>query len=155
MISDYLQAGSLIADRVRQQCTDIKRVSPLGNLYALLEDEPDRMAQHISGQLPAVFVGFDGEAIGDTTGDGITHVAQQRWLVVLAVGNYRRADTAEGVTESAGPLLSGLVQALTGWRPEGFTELTRQAAPRPGYLAGVGFFPLTFATDLVVEGTTN
>lgn len=155
MIADYLQAGSLIEARIRAAATTINRVSPLGNLYALLENEPDRMAQHISGQLPAAFVGFDGETIGDTAGDDFTHVAVQRWMVVLAVGNYRNADTAQGVTADAGPLLSTLVQALTGWAPAGFTRLERQAAPRPGYLAGVGFFPLVFATTLFVDGLTE
>lgn len=154
MIDDYLAAGNLIAERVRAECLAIRRVQPLGNLYALLDEEPQAMAQHINGQLPAVFVGFDGETIGDTAGDGIAHVAEQRWLVVLAVGNYRRADTAGGVTDEAGPHLSSLVAALTGWQPDGFTELHRQVAPRPGYLAGVGFFPLVFSTDLFVEGTS-
>jgi hypothetical protein len=155
MIADYLQAGSLIEARIRSATSNIKRVSPLGNLYSLLEEEPQRMAAHISGQLPKAFVGFDGEIPGDVAGDGFTHLVAQRWLVVLAVGNYRNADTAQGVTADAGPLLSELVQALTGWTPMGFTRLERQAAPRPGYLAGVGFFPLVFATTLVVEGLTE
>jgi hypothetical protein len=156
MIADYLQAGSLIEERIRLAGTAIKRVSPLGNLYSLLENEPDKMAAHISGQLPAAFVGFDGESPGDVAGDGFTHLVAQRWLVVLAVGNYRNADTAQGVTADAGPLLTALVKALTGWAPSAdFTKLMRQAAPRPGYLAGVGFFPLVFATTLVVEGLTE
>lgn len=153
MITDYLQAGALIAARIQSAAPNIKRVAPLGNLYALLEGEPDRMAQHIAGQLPAVFVGFDGEQPGDSAGDDFTHVAEQSWLVVLAVGNYRNADTAQGVTADAGPLLSALLQALTGHKlSTDFTVLRRQAAPRPGYLAGVGFFPLRFSTSLVVEG---
>lgn len=156
MIADYLQAGSLIEARIRSAAPSITRVSPLGSLYSLLENEPERMAAHISGQLPAAFVGFDGEVPGDVTGDGFTHVVEQRWLVVLAVGNYRNADTAAGVTADAGPLLSELVQALTGWVPStDFMNLQRRTAPRPGYLAGVGFFPLVFATTLVVEGLTE
>lgn len=156
MLTDYLQAGSLIEARIRTAAPTIKRVSPLGNLYSLLENEPDRMAAHISGQLPAAFVGFDGEAPGDAAGDDFTHLVMQRWLVVLAVGNYRASDTAAGVTADAGPLLSELVQALTGWAPSAdFSKLVRQAAPRPGYLAGVGFFPLVFATTLVVEGLSE
>lgn len=153
MVADYLAAGSLIAARITARVSSIKRVEALGQLYSLLEEEPQAMAQYLSGKLPAAFVGFDGEAIGDTAGDNITHVAEQRWLVVLAVGNYRRADTNQGVVDEAGPILARLVEALTGWVPEGFTELTRQAAPRPGYLAGVGFFPLVFSTDLYIEGT--
>lgn len=152
MIADYLAAGSLIAARIAAQVASIKRVDALGQLYSLLEEEPQAMARHISGKLPAAFVGFDGEAIGDTAGDGAVHVATQRWLVVLAVGNYRRADTNQGVVDEAGPILAALVEALTGWTPAGFTALTRQAAPRPGYLAGMGFFPLIFSTDLFVDG---
>lgn len=152
MIADYLSAGSLIESRIVARAPAIKRVAAMGNLYSLLEAEPTEFLKQVSGQLPAAYVGFDGETIGDTTGDGFTHVVLQRWLIVLVVGNYRNADRAEGVVDAAGPLLSTLVAALTGWRPEGFTELERQTAPRPGYLAGVGFFPLSFATTLVVEG---
>lgn len=155
MIADYLAAGGLIEARIRASVPDIKRVAALGNLYALLEAEPEDFLKQVSGKLPAAFVGFDGEAIGDAAGDGISHVALQRWLIVLVVGNYRQADRAEGVVDAAGPLLSQLLVALTGWRPVGFSELMRQAAPRPGYLAGVGFFPLVFATTLVVDGTTE
>lgn len=71
------------------------------------------------------------------------------------MGNYRRTDTNKGVVDAAGPLLTQLVQALSGWKPAGFTELIRQAAPRPGYRAGVGFFPLVFTTNLNVEGLTD
>lgn len=155
MTTDYLVAGSLIEARISNVVPLIKRVSPLGNLYSLLESDPDKMAAHINGQLPAAFVGFDGEVIGGSAGAEHAHIVVQRWLVVLAVGNYRNADTAQGVTAAAGPLLYELVRALTGWQPEGFTELERQAAPRPGYLAGVGFFPLAFATTMVVEGLTE
>jgi hypothetical protein len=153
MIADYLSAGSLIEARIVAKAPAIKRVAAMGNLYSLLEAEPTEFLKQVSGQLPAAYVGFDGETIGDTTGDGITHVVLQRWLIVLVVGNYRNADRAEGVVDAAGPLLSTLVAALTGWHPStDFTELIRQSAPRPGYLAGVGFFPLSFATALVVEG---
>lgn len=156
MIADYLQAGALIEERIRDAAPNILRVSPLAALYALLENEPDRMAAHISGQMPAAFVGFDGEVPGDTAGDGFTHVVAQRWMVVLAVSNLRDVDTGRGVTAAAGPLLSDLVAALTGWKPsDDFAVLQRQPAPRPGYLAGVGFFPLVFATTLVVEGLTQ
>lgn len=154
MIADYLAAGALIEARIQAKAPDIKRVAALGSLYTLLEAEPEDFLKQVSGKLPAAFVGFDGELIGDTAGDGISHIALQRWLIVLVVGNYRQADRGEGVVDAAGPLLSQLVAALTGWRPDGFTELMRQSAPRPGYLVGVGFFPLSFVTALAVDGIT-
>lgn len=149
---DYLGAGALIAERIRAKAPDIKRVELLGNLYALLEKDPAEMAKALNTQSPVVFVGLDGEQIGDSTGDGITHVAEQHWMIVLAVANYRKSGTAQGVLDEAGPLLGELIVALAGWTPDGFTALHRQAAPRPGYLAGVGFFPMVFTTDLIVEG---
>jgi hypothetical protein len=153
MNDDYLAAGPLIEARIVDK-TDIKRVQGVGDLATWLEDEAEFQKQ-LSGKLPAVFVGFDGDMIGPMTGEGSDHVAAQRWLVVLAVGSYRRTDTNEGVVKEAGPALTQLLRALCGWKPAGFTELIRQAAPRPGYRAGVGFFPLVFTTDLNVEGLTD
>ncbi|MDT3707479.1 MAG: hypothetical protein ROZ09_11675 [Thiobacillus sp.] len=155
MIEDYLAAGALIEDRIRDKVPEIRRVEGVGDLTTLLENDAEEFLKQISGKLPSAFVGFDGETIGDMAGNGSDHVAGQRYLVVLAVGNYRRADTNKGVVDTAGPLLSKLVAALSGWKPMGFTELIRQAAPRPGYRAGVGFFPLVFTTDLFVEGLTE
>ena len=152
MNADYLAAGGLIAQRIADRAPNIKRVAALGNLYALLDAAPAELNKQAFGLLPAAFVGFDGEVIGDSAGDEFTHIALQSWLVVLVVGNYRKADSGEGVIEAAGPLLSQLVAALTGWQPDGFSPLKRQPSPRPGYLAGIGFFPLTFSTALVVEG---
>ena len=153
MIEDYLAAGPLIEARIRDKVGGIKRIEGVGDLTAWLEDEAE-FEKQISGKLPAAFVGYDGDVIGAMAGDGFAHVAAQRWLVVLAVGNYRRADTAKGVVEAAGPLLAQLMAALNGWKPEGFSELKRQVAPRPGYRAGVGFFPLMFSIDVPVEGLT-
>lgn len=152
-MDDYLAAGSLIEARIRDKAPGLKRVEGVGDLTAWLEDDAE-FEKQISGKLPAAFVGYDGDVLGDMTGEGSDHVAAQRWLVVLAVGNYRRADTAKGVVSDAGPLLAQLMAALNGWRPAGFTELIRQAAPRPGYRAGVGFFPLVFSTNVFVEGLT-
>lgn len=154
MITDYLAAGPLIEARIVDQVPTIKRVEGIADLTALLADEAE-FEKQISGKLPAVFVGFDGETIGDMTGDGSAHVAAQRWLVVLAVGNYRRSDTNKGVVDAAGPLLAQLMTPLNGWKPLGFTELIRQPAPRPGYRAGVGFFPLVFTTNVFVDGSTD
>lgn len=150
-MDDYLAAGALIEDRIREKAPNLKRVEVVGDLVTWLEDEAE-FEKQISGKLPAAFVGYDGDVLGDMTGEGSDHVAAQRWLVVLAVGNYRRADTARGVVSDAGPLLAQLMAALNGWKPTGFTELIRQAAPRPGYRAGVGFFPLVFSTNVFVEG---
>lgn len=154
MLDNYLAAGALIEARIVAKAPNLKRVEGVGDLTAWLEDEAE-FEKQISGKLPAAFVGYDGDVLGDMTGDGFTHVAGQRWLVVLAVGNYRRADTNKGVVDAAGPLLSQLMAALNGWKPEGFTELIRQAAPRPGYRAGVGFYPLVFSTNVFVEGLTD
>lgn len=154
MIEDYLAAGDLIAARIRETVPGVRRIEGVGDLATWMEDEAE-FEKQISGLMPAVFVGYDGDVLGDMTGEGSDHVAGQRWLIVLAVGNYRRADTNKGVVDAAGPLLSKLMVQLNGWKPAGFTELKRQAAPRPGYLKGVGFFPLVFATNVFVDGTTE
>jgi hypothetical protein len=147
--TDYLAAGALIEARIRAR-VPVKRVEELATLYDMLDS--DSLDALTSGLLPAAFVGYDGDQPGDVTEDGRMQVVGQRWLVVLVVANARNADTGRGVARAAGPLLLDLVRALTGWQPEGFSELIRQVPPRPGYRAGVGFYPLTFFTAAVVEG---
>lgn len=150
---NYLAAGGLIKARIAERIPQVKRVEEIADLYARLEEGEEAMARYISGQAPAVFVGFDGEQLGDMTADGAAHVAHQRWLVVLAVKNYRTERQDGSLQDEAGELLTELLVALAGWQPEGFTELRRQAAPRPGYLAGVGFFPLVFSTAIFLPPT--
>lgn len=147
---DYLAAGALIEARIRDEVPSIKRVEELATLYEALDS--DDIGRLTSGQMPAAFVGYDGDVPGDRAGGGSSQVIAQRYMVVLAVANVRRADTGKGVVQSAGQLLVGLVRGLSGWTPEGFTELMRQAAPRPGFRAGVGFYPLMYTTQMVVEG---
>lgn len=149
---DYLALGPLLMQRVRDAVPGIHRVEELANLYDALDAE-DGLGSLTSRQMPAVFVGYDGDLPGPSAGGGASHVAVQRWLVVLAVTNARRADTGAGVLRDAGPLLAELLGALAGWEPEGHLMLSRESAPRPGYRAGVGFFPMMFSTAVTVERT--
>lgn len=96
MVADYLAAGSLIAARITAQVASIKRVDALGQLYSLLEEEPQAMAQHISGKLPAAFVGFDGEAIREGY-DLETELKYARIGVGAAMGMY--APTTDEIQE--------------------------------------------------------
>lgn len=149
--ADYLALGPLLAERILQRVPQIKRVGELANLYEAL-DSADGLGALTSGQMPAVFVGYDGDVPGDTAGDGKAGVEQQRWLVVLAVASVRNADRGAGVQRTAGPLLAQLRQAIYGWNPQGFFQMSRLVSPRPGYRDGVGFFPLMFSTAIAIEG---
>lgn len=152
--SDYLAAGPLIQARIRDLVRDIQRVDELADLLDQLNAE-NGLGNLTSGKMPAAFVGYDGDAPGDVAGDGIGHVRQQSWMVVLAVASARRQDTGAGVLRSAGPLLTQLIRALSGYAPEGFLPLIPQPAPRPGYRDGVGFFPLSFSTAVAIEGVDD
>lgn len=150
LAGDFLGLGPLIQQRVRDTVKSARRVEEIANLYDALDAE-DGLGELAGRQLPAVFFGFDGDQPGAATGDGRSHVAVQRWMVILVVGNARRADVGHGVLREAGPLLAELLAALSGWEPEGHLALTRITAPRPGYRAGVGFFPVMFSTAVVVD----
>lgn len=149
--SDYLAAGPLIQARIRDLVRDIQRVDELADLLDQLNADSG-LHNLTSGRMPAVFVGYDGDLPGDVAGDGAGHVRRQSWLVVLAVANARRQDAGTGVLRSAGPLLTRLIRALSGYAPEGFLPLIPQPAPKPGYRDGVGFFPLMFSTAVAIEG---
>ena len=76
-MDDYLAAGALIEGRIRDKVPHLKRVEGVGDLTAWLEDEAE-FEKQISGKLPAAFVGYDGDVLGDMTGEGSDHVAGQR-----------------------------------------------------------------------------
>jgi len=141
MLADYLAAGPLIMQRIRDAVADIAAVLPARDLSRLAESEL---------QSPAVFVVYDGDRLGDAAGRGGARIVHQRWLVVLAVRNAAQSDGGAALTGDAGPLLSDLLEALQGWAPSvDHRPLYRVAAPLPGYSPAFGFYPLAFEAALI------
>lgn len=143
MIADYLAAGALIEQRVQASLPQLL-VKSIADVADLEEKTPKDLA---------VFIVYDGDVPAGIAGQNESQLVQQHWLLVLAVRNRRGQATGAGVQDAAGPLLSDLIALMLGWRPsDQFTSLRRVAAPKPGFSASFGYYPLRFETYLITEG---
>ncbi|GBL46225.1 phage protein [Sulfuriferula multivorans] len=143
MIADYLAAGALIEAHVRANLPqlDVKAITDIADLDA-------KTAKDL-----ALFVIYDGDTPAGIAGQNESQLVQQHWLLVLAVRNRRGQATGAGVQDAAGPLLAELIALMLGWRPSAeFTALRRASAPKPGFSASFGYYPLRFETYLITEG---
>ncbi|MDX1464122.1 MAG: hypothetical protein R3215_00285 [Halomonas sp.] len=145
---DYLVAEGLILARLETELADLAGLKVLSTADLAGVDEG---AQHT----PALHVVYMGDAVpgGEQVDQGNYHVLRQRWMVVAAVRNARQQRSGQATRAEAGPLLSRVIQALSGWRPgEGLGSLTRVSAPRPAFTpGGFGYFPLQFETVLMTR----
>lgn len=91
--------------------------------------------------VPAVHVIFGGhqERVQDHLVERV-----ERWLTVVAVRNARSQVSGQDARADAGPILTDLHAALLGWQPKGVKPVQPAAAPRPGFSAGFGYFPLAW-----------
>lgn len=141
MLADYLAAGLLLMQRIRDAVPGVVAVLAARDLSRLAES---------TLQSPSVFVVYDGDRLGDAAGRGGARIVHQRWLVVLAVRNATQTDGGAALTTEAGPLISDLLSALQGWEPsEDHRPLYRVAAPLPGFSPAFGFYPLAFEAALI------
>lgn len=140
---DFLHLESQIIDRLGE------RLSP--DIHRLTAADLAGVAEG-SQPTPAVHVVFDGYRIQDHKIPAIAAVTQQ-WLTVIAVRNRRGGSTGDGARASAGPIIGDVLSSLHGWRPDGASVLKLAAAPRPGYVAGFAYFPLSWTTTIVTKPT--
>lgn len=145
MLADYLAAEAAIIGRLKEQVAGFAGVLGAGDLGAVEEK---------SQQTPAAHVLYDGDVVaGGGDGRGGNNAAQmvmQRWMVVVAVRNARDPLGGTGARADAGPLITGVIRALSGWAPTEFHRpLRRVQAPRPGYNKGFAYFPLVFEGQIL------
>lgn len=145
-MDNYLAAAQLIIDRLKDQVDALATVSDWSE-YATLDEA--------TFNSPAAYVLFLGYRPTQEHSDGSVQQTEQLWGVVVAVRNARQARAKSGVREDAGPLMASVMAALQGWRPSkehSALKLTSVDAARPTYGATVGFFPMIFASKVVIEG---
>ncbi len=144
MIADYLSAGAAIVARLEAWLPGVSAV----------RQAPSRAAVNESalGSL-AVLVVYDGDRLGDEAGRGRAQIVHQQWLVLLAVRHAAQGDGGAAQAALAGPLLSRLLEALSGWPPSPeHRPLIRIAAPRPAHTPGFTYYPLAFETAVSTLG---
>ncbi len=151
--TDYLVAEGLILARLEAELADLSSSAGLKVLSAADLAGVAEGAQHT----PAVHVIYMGDQVpgGDAVDEGNYHLIRQRWMAVVAVRNARSQRTGQAARDAAGPILSRVIQVLSGWRPgQGLGPLRRVSAPAPAFTpGGFAYFPLQFEITLVTSAS--
>lgn len=133
--ANYFDAATALRERLLQELPQMRSVRTASGLAEVA---------HLTPDAPALILCWDGDAGMQDNGCLVT--VEQRWIVAVAVRSARDTAGGSGVIEAAGPLFSAVLAALAGWKPDlpGAGRLRRVEAPRPGFDAGYGLFPLAF-----------
>ncbi len=144
MLADYLAAGALIVARLTTWLPGVSAVRQAAARQAVNESALGAMT---------VLVVYDGDRLGDEAGRGRAQIVHQQWLVLLAVRHATQGDGGAAQASLAGPLLSRLLEALSGWAPSAeHRPLTRISAPRPVHTPGFTYYPLAFECAVSTVG---
>ncbi|MBF0137469.1 MAG: hypothetical protein HQL65_14625 [Magnetococcales bacterium] len=134
-MDNYVTVGGLIVDRLKEKLPDLLRIEFIWGKNAIRE---------ASDIVPSLMVFLEMDVPGQSSPDGREHTVEQQWAVVLVTRD------SEG---EAGPLISKMISALAGWRPQSgrFSSLKRvQSSHVPEWSAnGVLYFPVVFSTGFV------
>jgi len=142
-MSDYFHIAGKIAARLQETVPALQSI----RTAAAIEEIAD-----LSPAPPAAIVIWDGDDIIQTpTRRGHEILINQRWLVVLAIRAGREAATGTGVISAVSPLMADVMANLLGWQPEGCRQFHRIESPKPGYSAGLGYFPIGFIAQIVLQ----
>lgn len=143
MIEDWLMVGRLIGARLRDKIPELTEVQQVVSIAAI---------EDLTPAVPAVLIMWDGDDVAETSSTGAAQVIWQRWLAVLTVRSAAHSNTGGGIIHEAGPYLSRMIGALNGWQPSGLTRpLARVSGLKPGFVAGYGYYPLTYKAAVVAR----
>ncbi|MBF0631111.1 MAG: hypothetical protein HQL89_09025 [Magnetococcales bacterium] len=131
-MNDYLAAEPLIIARLEDQIANVTIKSTWG--MPRIQETPNLP--------PAVLVFLEKDISGQVHLGN--HKVEQTWLCLVMVQDARL---------EAGPLISQVIKAMHGWRPEDRTFSAFRRVPS-GFAheyspTGVFYFPLAFATEFV------
>lgn len=134
--TDYFDAAGALRARLIERLPQVRSVRTASGLAEVA---------HLTPDAPALILCWDGDT--GLSDNGCLHTVEQRWIVAVAVRSARDTAGGSGVIEAAGPLVADVIDALAGWKPAipGAGRLRRIDAPRPGFDAGYGLFPLAFS----------
>lgn len=145
MATPWLDVGALIVARLQAQVPGLTEVIEVSTLDAAL-DVPLRA--------PGAVVVFDGDEPLDVTGQsesGDTQVVQLRWLVLVAVAAARSVGTGAATRAAGTPHLTGVIEALAGWRPAaGMGAMVRGGAPAMSLRLRKAYYPQLYRTVVVL-----
>lgn len=142
---DFLAAGPVLVDRLKAELPPTVFVLSAKDLAGVKE---------AAQQAPAVHVIYTTFAPKQGAGGAWSGV-EQTWLTVVVVRNVSSLAGAEAPMAEAGPLMAGVVGALSMWVPPGhadFQGLHLKPSPPVGYTrAGFAYFPIAWGLDLRIR----
>ena len=131
---DYLEAEPLIVARLKEKIPDAQILSSWG--------QPVIKESH--NLPPSVMVFLENDGPKENVAAGRNQKIEQTWLALVVV---------QDAENEAGPLISKVLRALSGWVPEGnrcgpFKRV--RSSYMPDYSPnGIFYFPLSFSTMFV------
>lgn len=139
LAKNYLFVQPLIAARLSDELPDV----PVRSIDSLATATENDVRDAV------IYVLFEGERFTDEAGNGLRNMVRQRYSVMLGIEHKRQNDEA-GRNANAGPLLSRIHAALSGYTHESLhTRTFKRANGRPPiYTTGVALYPLTFEISI-------
>lgn len=104
----------------------------------------------------SVFVAYNG--ITETSAlSQAPHVATigQDWYIWTVARSARSHRDGSGERETADPVMTAILKALTGWSPVAGVRLELKPNPGPAYGDGFGWFPLVYGAKRQIRGDIN
>lgn len=147
-MSDYLVLEDLLVERLRDKLPDLKAILTATDLADVQAQRLTQPAAHV------IYLGDEvDQGAGNQSGSGIAQAVTQQWMVVLVVKFAGAISNGKGNRRIAGPLITQLLQALSGWQPNApLTPLKRINAPKVGYENGFAYYPFAFKTTYLTIG---
>ncbi|MDH5786402.1 MAG: DUF1834 family protein [Chromatiales bacterium] len=144
-----MQAEQLIVARLEQM---LAKLTPTPSVLTAPDLAGVTEAQQ---NAPAVYVIYGGLNISQDEADGTIVEIQLTWHTVVVTRNVRSLKSGDGVRADAGPILNAVFTALTGWKPGAdIRRLKPVNPPRPGYIKGYGYFPLSWSQRMQMRAAT-
>ena len=134
-MDDYLEIEPLIVARLNDQI--------IGDVGILSTWGMSRLQEHFDTP-PAVLILLEDDQPGEVNLSGTAQKIEQVWTCVVVV---------KDAENEAGPLISKVIQAMSGWQPAGTTfspfrrvksKLNHDYSPSSTF-----YFPLAFSTSFV------
>lgn len=94
---------------------------------------------------PAVHLFYQGYKVIELRPDGKAARVDQSWLVIVACKNVSSWRSGQAARNEAGERAEQVVDALMGYRlPSAAGPIRLANAPKPAYIDGITYFPLSF-----------
>jgi hypothetical protein len=147
LVTDYLFLEQLIVDKLKADVPGLKGVFSSPDLATISGQQQITPAAHV------IYLGDEtGSGPGDQGTMGQVQTITQLWAVVIAVYFADAHNTGAGTRRLAGPLITSMLDAMSGWTPQDtVVPLTRGRPINAHYANGYGYYPFVFRAKFVYK----